>query len=165
MGVGATSWCRRHQEKSSCEEGLLGRPSIRKGKLLEGGHRDGTHCLTAFRGHPGSRNATGSGDPVVSEQSSKPAEVMMGKRKARKEEALPRTHARRMQHIIPGTEVAVSTAVPEAQPDLHNHGKVKYLSNLPACKACYPCSTQVMPNGRQCSPGWMSTGGLGCASA
>lgn len=59
------------------------------------------------------------------QQSSKPAKVMMGKKKARKEEALPRTSARRMQHIIPGTEVTVSTAVPRAQPDLPNHRELK----------------------------------------
>lgn len=59
-----------------------------KGKLLEREWRDGTHCLMAFPGHSGSRSAMGSGDPVL-EQSSKPAEVMTGKRKARKEEALP----------------------------------------------------------------------------
>lgn len=73
----------------------------------------------------------------------------MGKRKARKEEALPYVHARKMQHIIPGTEVAVSTAVPEAQPDLPNHGELKYFSNLTAHEACYSCSTQAMPNRRK----------------
>lgn len=81
--------------------------------------------------HPGSSNDTGSRDPVL-EQSSKPAEVMTGKRKAGKEEALPHTHARRMQHIIPGTGMAVSTAVPEVQPDLPHHRELKYLSDLPA---------------------------------
>lgn len=88
------------------------------------GHRDGTHHLTVFRGQLGSRNATVSGDPV-SKQSSKPADVMRGKRKARKEEALPCTRARRMHHIIPGAEGVVSTAVPKAQPDIHNHGELK----------------------------------------
>lgn len=96
----------------------------------------------------GIRNTTGSGDPV-SEQSSKPEEVITGKRKARKEETLPHAHARRMQHIIPGTEVAVSTAVPEAQPNLPKHRELKYLSNVPACEASYPCGTQAMLNKRK----------------
>ena len=153
MGLGATGWHRRHEScKSSCKERLLGRLFTRvsswsRGKLLEQGHRDGTHCLTAFCGHPGSRSTMGSGHPVL-EQSSTPAELMMGKRKARKEEALPRAHAGRMQRVIPGTEVAVSTAVTEAQPDLLNHRELQHLSNLPAHRACYPCSIRAMPSGK-----------------
>lgn len=85
----------------------------------------------AFHWHLGSSSDTVNRDPVL-EQSSKPAEMMTGKRKARKEEALPRAHARRMQHIIPGTGKAVSKAVPEAQPDLPHHRVLKYLSDLPA---------------------------------
>lgn len=49
-------------------------------------------------------------------------------------------------------------AVPEAQPDLPNHGELKYLSNLPARKARYPCSTQAMPNGRKCSQNGQAQG-------
>lgn len=160
MGLGATSWHRRRRirEKSSCEEELK---TLHKGKLLEAEHRDGTHRLTAFCWHPSS---TGSGDPVL-EQSSKPTEEMTGKRKARKEEALPRAHARRMQRVIPGTEVAVSMAVSEAQPDLPYHGELKYLSDPPTCEARYACGTQTMGEREKTLPGWMSRGGMGSALA
>lgn len=67
--------------------------------LLEVGDRDATHHLMVFLGQPGSGNATMSGDSV-SDQSSKPEEVMTGKRKARKEEVLPCGHAGSVQHIF-----------------------------------------------------------------
>lgn len=137
---------------------------VRRGCLEEDGHRDGTHHLMAFCGHLGSRTTMRSGDPV-SEQSSKPAEMMMGKRKARKEEALPRAHARRMQHIIPGTEVGVSMAVPGVQPDLPDHVELKHRLNLPACEARCPRSARAMANRRQLATGWRSAGGRGRALA
>ena len=115
--------------REKCEEGLLGRPSKGQtpGKGVERWHSlpDGISWASQLQKcHVERRPLVGA---VL-----KACRGDDGEEESQEGRGTSRIHARRMQHVIPGTQMAVSTAVPKAQPDLPHHRELKYLSDLPA---------------------------------